>query len=96
MTAIQVFSEIGGDMFVFLTVKHLVSWAGCCPRNDQSNKKSNQLESPVLVHGHNLLVSKLQKKEIAYRMYDNAFLETLDIEATPKFSDRIKISVRQP
>ena len=39
MTAIQILSEIGGDMSVFPTAKHLVSWAGCCPRNDQSNKK---------------------------------------------------------
>ena len=39
MTAIQVLSEIGGDMSVFPSAKHLVSWAGCCPRNDQSNKK---------------------------------------------------------
>jgi Transposase IS116/IS110/IS902 family. len=48
-TAIQVLSEIGGDMSVFPTAKHLVSWAGCCPRNDQSNQKSNQLGFPVLV-----------------------------------------------
>ena len=39
MTAIQVLSEIGGDMSVFPTAKHLVSWAGCCPRNDQSARK---------------------------------------------------------
>src|SRR5699024_6906994 len=38
MTAIQVISEIGADMSVFPTAKHLVSWAGCCPRNDQSNQ----------------------------------------------------------
>ena len=37
LTAIQVLSEIGGDMSVFPTAKHLVSWAGCCPRNDQNN-----------------------------------------------------------
>ncbi|MEG0687996.1 MAG: transposase [Hungatella sp.] len=37
MTAIQVLSEIGGDMSVFPSAKNLVSWAGCCPRNDQSN-----------------------------------------------------------
>ena len=49
MTAIQVLSEIGGDMSVFPTAKHLVSWAGCCPRNDQSNKKLNRLEFPVPV-----------------------------------------------
>ena len=26
-------------MSVFPSAKHLVSWAGCCPRNDQSSKK---------------------------------------------------------
>lgn len=41
MTAIQVLSEIGGDISVFPTAKHLVSWAGCCPRNDQSIQKIN-------------------------------------------------------
>ena len=39
MTAIAVLSEIGADMVVFPSTKHLVSWAGCCPRNDQSNGK---------------------------------------------------------
>ena len=39
MTAIAVLSEIGADMSVFPTAKNLVSWAGCCPRNDQSGKK---------------------------------------------------------
>ena len=41
------------------------------------------------MNGHNLLASKLQKKEIAYRMYDNAFLEISDVEAAQKLSDRI-------
>ena len=39
MTAIAILSEIGADMSVFPTAKHLVSWAGRCPRNDQSNGK---------------------------------------------------------
>ena len=39
MTAIAVISEIGINMSVFPTAKHLVSWAGCCPRNDKSNGK---------------------------------------------------------
>jgi transposase len=39
MTAIAILSEIGGDMSVFPTAKNLVSWAGCCPRNDQSAGK---------------------------------------------------------
>lgn len=39
LTAISVISEIGADMSAFPTSKHLVSWAGCCPRNDKSNLK---------------------------------------------------------
>ena len=39
MTAIAVISEIGADMSVFPTAKNLSSWAGCCPRNDQSGGK---------------------------------------------------------
>lgn len=39
ITAISVISEIGVDMSAFPTSKHLVSWAGCCPRNDKSNLK---------------------------------------------------------
>ncbi len=39
MTAITVISEVGINMSVFPTAKNLVSWAGCCPRNDQSNGK---------------------------------------------------------
>ena len=39
MTTIAILSEIGADMSVFPTAKHLASWAGCCPRNDQSNGK---------------------------------------------------------
>lgn len=39
MTAIALISEIGADMSVFPSAKHLVSWAGCFPRNDQSSKK---------------------------------------------------------
>ena len=35
-TSIQILSEIGADMSVFPTDKNLVSWAGCCPRNDRS------------------------------------------------------------
>ena len=39
MTAIAVIAEISADMSVFPTAKHLASWAGCCPRNDQSGGK---------------------------------------------------------
>ena len=36
LIAICILSEIGADMSVFPTSKHLISWAGCCPHNDQS------------------------------------------------------------
>ena len=64
LTAIQVLSEIGGDMSVFPTAKNLVSWAGCCPRNDQSNRKIKSTRisragsyfKPVLVQVANALI----------------------------------------
>ena len=75
MTAIQVLSEIGGDMSVFPSDKHLVSWAGCCPRNDQSNGKvkSNRISragsyfKPVLVQVANALIKSKKHPEITNR-----------------------------
>ena len=75
MTAIQVLSEIGGDMSVFPTAKHLVSWAGCCPRNDQSNKKIKSTRisragsyfKPVLVQVANALIKSKKHPEFTTR-----------------------------
>jgi len=39
MTAITVISEIGVDMSVFPTSKHLCSWAGLVPQNNESAGK---------------------------------------------------------
>ena len=74
-TAIQVLSEIGGDMSVFPTDKHLVSWAGCCPRNDQSNFKIKSTRisragsylKPVLVQVANALIKSKKHPEITER-----------------------------
>lgn len=38
-SAISVIDEIGADMTVFPTSKHLCSWAGLAPQNDQSTGK---------------------------------------------------------
>ena len=75
MTAIQVLSEIGGDMSVFPSAKHLVSWAGCCPRNDQSNNKIKSTRisragsyfKPVLVQVANALLRSKKHPEITDR-----------------------------
>ena len=58
---------------VFPTAKNLVSWARCCPRNDQSNQKIKSTRishdgsyfKPVLVQVANALISitrQLQEK----------------------------------
>jgi transposase len=39
MTAIRILAEIGGDMSVFETSKHLTSWAGLTPQNAESAGK---------------------------------------------------------
>jgi transposase len=39
LTAIRIIAEIGGDMSVFETAKHLCSWAGVTPQNNESAGK---------------------------------------------------------
>ena len=75
LTAIQVLSEIGADMSVFPTAKNLVSWAGCCPRNDQSNFKIKSTRisragsyfKPVLVQIANALIKSKKHPEFTDR-----------------------------
>ena len=75
MTAITILSEIGGDMSVFPTAKNLVSWAGCCPRNDRSAKhiKSTRIAAtgsylkPILVQVSNALIKSKKHPEFTER-----------------------------
>ena len=75
MTAIAVLSEIGGDMSVFPTAKNLCSWAGCCPRNDQSGAKVKSTRisragsylKPLLVQVANALIHSRKHPEFAER-----------------------------
>ena len=75
MTAIAILSEIGGDMSVFPTAKNLVSWAGCCPRNDQSagKVKSTRISragcylKPLLVQISNALLRSKKHPEFKER-----------------------------
>jgi transposase len=75
MTAIAVLSEIGADMSVFPTAKHLSSWAGVCPRNDQSGgkRKSTRISragvyiKPLLVQVANAIVKSDKYPEFKER-----------------------------
>ena len=74
-TAIQILSEIGADMSVFPTDKNLVSWAGCCPRNDNSasHVKSTRISrsgsylKPVLVQIANAVIRSKDHPEFRDR-----------------------------
>jgi transposase len=75
MTAITVLSEIGADMSVFPTAKNLSSWAGCCPRNDQSGGKfkssrisrAGSFLKPLLVQVANAIVKSDKHPEFKER-----------------------------
>jgi len=75
LTSVALISEIGVDMSVFPSAKHLVSWAGCCPRNDQSNKKvkSNRISrdgyylKPLFVQVANAVIKSSKYPECRKR-----------------------------
>ena len=75
ITAISILSEIGADMSVFPTAKHLASWAGCCPRNDESAHKIKSTRTsragsyfkPVLVQIANALLKSKEHPEFGER-----------------------------
>ena len=75
VTGLQNITVLTGDMSVFPTAKNLVSWAGCCPRNDQSNQKIKSTRisragyyfKPVLVQIANALIKSKKHPEITNR-----------------------------
>ena len=75
LTAIRILSEIGADMSVFPTSKHLVSWSGCCPRNDSGAQKvkstrisrAGSFLKPILVQIANALIKSKDHPEFGER-----------------------------
>lgn len=75
MTAISTIAEIGADMSMFPTAKHLCSWAGCCPRNDQSGGKVKSTRisragtyiKPLLVQVANAVIRSKEHPEFRER-----------------------------
>ena len=64
-------------MSVFPTAKNLVSWAGCCPRNDKSDRKIKSTRishagtylKPVLVQIANTLIKSKKQPEFTNRYH---------------------------
>lgn len=75
LTAIALIAEIGVDMSVFPSAKHLCSWAGCCPRNDGSGGKIKSTRisragaylKPLLVQVANALIKSNKNPEFKER-----------------------------
>lgn len=75
LSAIAIISEIGVDMSVFMTAKHLCSWAGLTPQNNESagKKKSVRISragaylKPLLVQIANAVVKSNKHPEIKNR-----------------------------
>jgi transposase len=74
-TAIAIISEIGADMSVFTTAKHLCSWAGLVSQNDESAGKKHSVRisragiyiKPLLVQCANAVVRSDKHPEIRGR-----------------------------
>lgn len=74
-SAVAIISEIGADMSVFSTSKHLCSWAGLTPQNNESagKKKTTRINragayiKPLLVQCANAVVTSKKHPEIRNR-----------------------------
>ena len=70
-TAEVIVAEIGTDMSVFASAKHLASWAGLCPGNDQS---AGRRRSGTTRHGSKWLDWALEEAALAAVRSKDAYL----------------------
>lgn len=70
-SALTILAEIGPDVNAFPSAKHLVSWCGFNPRNDESNKK---IKSNKITHGNRFIrIASVQCAWAASRTKDCYF-----------------------
>jgi transposase len=69
LVAAVIISEIGTDMSVFRSVKHLAAWAGVCPGNNQSGRRRGR--APVRKGNSHLQTALVEAASAAARKKDS-------------------------
>jgi transposase len=80
-TAEVIIAEIGVDMSIFPTAKHLASWAGLCPGNDQS---AGRRRSGKTRKGSKWLDWALEEAALAATRTNDVYLQAQDRRLRPR------------
>ena len=92
-SALTVLAEIGPDVNAFPSAKHLVSWCGFNPRNDESNKK---IKSNKMTHGNRVIrIASVQCAWAASRTKDCSFAKfyACHTQVRQKFKLKVVVAV---
>ena len=92
-SALTVLAEIGPDVNAFPSAKHLVSWCGFNPRNDESNKK---IKSNKITHGNRFIrIASVQCAWAASRTKDCYFSKfyAFHTQVRKKFKLKVVVAV---
>lgn len=92
-SALTVLAEIGPDVNAFPSAKHLVSWCGFNPRNDESNKK---IKSNKITHGNRFIrIASVQCAWAASRTKDCYFSNfyAFHTQVRKKFKLKVVVAV---
>lgn len=99
-SAIRIVAETGGDMSVFESSKHLVSWLGLCPQCNESNKKRKSTHiskagsniKPILIQVALGAIRSKEHKFFAYK-YKQLFKRRGKMRALIALARMIMVSV---
>ena len=90
-SALTVLAEIGPDVNAFPSAKHLVSWCGFNPRNDESNKK---IKSNKITHGNRFIrIASVQCAWAASRTKDCYFSKFYAFHTQERKKFKLKVVV---